>query len=695
MAEFKRITVPRKVEIGCQIYVNKYDTPERIRYWVRKIKEANLSIMRVFLFRDIINPSENEWYWEPFDALFDEGERLGVKVCAVLWAVNPPGWMNITQSFNDFGDLDDPVFWEDSLQMVRKVVERYHNSPALDSWIGWKEAERVIGRHPNSLRSFREFLKETYGTVENFNRIYFNSIASFEEYGLKDSYCQHEFKPYADTLDWNRFAVWNLCGKLRELSDTIRSIDQVHPIHVNGHGLASNKLWCGQSLFQEAKAVDFTGLSSHTFYGGERFPHDRFHQHDAYNVDLARSASLAENGMFWVTEGTGGPAVMSSTSTHWSLDGDDMRHLVWEDLGSGATKCLYWQISTRNSGHEAGEQSLCALDETPTPRLNALTEAAGLIRQNQDLFDRAACRRPDVWLLVSERTWELCQFEARDNDKRNPRNTSYGPDATAGAYMMLADLGLNVQLCDEERVIRDKLPQDAVLIAPTAVAAEDGLIDGLERFVLGGGTLIADHLIGFKDKYGRIPEPAKARHILDRMFGARLHDVFSTHDALPFQGNGHHPTGWFFRLLFQEDLGGLGGRAVARWDEDGSPAVIANDYGQGHTVRIGTCFFQHYFAEPCGTNLGYLKSILPERVFAVTKLLNPSTQLRLRELVAADKSIVILLNTDKKHDTVALLKTDADKTLTPLAGGDSLPVKAGEPLGIPMARGQVRQYILE
>lgn len=700
--QLERITVPRKVELGCQLYVNKYDSPEKVRKWVRKIHEAGLTMMRVFLFWDILNPRKDVWYFDPFDALFDEGEKLGIQICATLWAVNPPGWMGITQSFCELADLDDPGYWELAMDMVRRVVGRYHTSPALDSWIGWKEATRGIGQHPNSMAAFRRYLAETYGDVEAMNRIYYHPIERFEDYGRKPSYGLGEPPPYADTLDWCRFAVWNLCGRLGDLTRIIREIDPVHPVHVNGHWLATNQLWGGQSLFQEAEEVDFTGLSNHLFYGGERFTPDRYHQCNALCDDIARSATRAANGMFWLTEGTGGPAVMSNTSTYWSMSGEDMRQLVWEDLGSGAAKCLYWQIGIRNSGYEAGEQSLCGLDEGPTERLRALSETAELIRAHQALFDGLSAKAPDVWLLCSETTWALGEFEGTHfgfgtmkgfgNDKHNPRNREYGPDALAGAYQMAADLGLQVGIITEPRVIAGELPEDAVLIAPTVFAAETGLVDALMRFVERGGTLLADHLLCFRDKYGRVPEPEDARLKLDKLFGMTLHDVFSTHDRLPFRAEEEQVEGWFFRLLFREESAAPGCRALARW-ADGLPAVLEHPYGKGRAVRLGTCFFQRYFATPEPGNLAFLRTLLPPKAFAGNCLLNAGTQLRMRELTGPDGSLLILFNNDRERDAQALLRTETDGQLTPLEGGKAMTIHRGVPVAIEMRKGAVHQYL--
>jgi beta-galactosidase len=696
--ELERIAVSRKVELGAQVYVNKYDSPERVRYWIRKLHEARLSIARVFIFWDIINPSKDEWYFDPFDALFAECEKLGIKVCATIWAAGPPGWMGLTNYFQNYADLDDTEFWSTALDMTKRVVERYHNHPALECWIPFKEAHRGIGKHPNSLRVFKKYLKEAYGSVEDFNRVHFNHINDFESYGMRSSYALHEISPYEDTLDWYRFSIWNLCEKIRDLTDTIRSIDKVHPIHVNAQCLPRNQLWEGNSAWNIAYNVDFMGLSEHPFYGEERFEKDRMLEAGAYAVDTARSSTLAPNGVYWVTESTGGPNLTSSANFQWSISGDRMRHQIWDHLGSGATKCLYWKFNQRNSWHEGAEETIHGLDDESTPRQEALTEAADIIRANQELFDSVNVVKPDVWILYSESSWIFNQFEQKKfgNDKNNPRNSEFTVDSMAGAYEMLDELGLHINIIDEKRLIAGRIPKDAVLLSPALFSFAPGVLQALDKFVTGGGTLIADHLFAWRDHNGRIFNENKAA--ADRIFGVTLHDSDPKNSDLKseefyFEGCGLKTEGWFFRLLFQDDYRKSGAEIVARWEEDGEPAVFRHKYGNGTAIRIGTAFFHRYFIKPDKTSLVFLKTLLPEKIFGGIKLLNPSYNLRLRELTNGKQSVLIVLNTNEKDDVFAVLKTDEDGTIKALTGGKELEFQAGLPVAVLLKKAEVKQFV--
>lgn len=702
----ERIHMKRKVELGAQLYVNKYDNPEKLHESIRKIQKSGLTIFRIFIFWDIVEPLDNEWDFSIYDSIFDEAEKCGLSVIGTLWAVNPPGWMNITDTFRNFGDLFDSEFWSYSVRYIKKVVERYHKSPVLNAWISWKEAGRPLLKNPNSYRAFKEYLKKTYKDIEVFNHIYYNKYKSFDEIGLKPAYVNHEYRAYPDNLDWVRFSVASLCDKLREIYMLVRTIDKVHPIYMNPFAVVNNHLAdCGQSVWSEAKEVDFLGLSNHPAWEAARLAPEplklpepyKIRQHIAYSCDIIKSATPDSNGFYEVTEMVGGPSMIAANLI-MTPSASDMQHYTWESIACGASRVLYWTFVSRNTGMEAGEWCLNGQDGEPTYRLNALTEVAKIIKKNQTLFDAAKPKKPDIWLLFSELSFEMAEMEAgkdmasngSGSDPHNPRNMYYASDALSASYFMVADLGLQVQLINEEKVINGELPSDAVLIAPSVISVEDELCPALDRFVKNGGTLIVDHLFALKNKYGFIPDPEKNKAITDRIFGGIFADFISSSEDISINAGDYQPEGWFVKLFFKE---GLGGEVIGRFDENNSPAVLKHAYGKGTAIRIGTVFFQRYLMKPTINNLNYLKSLLPAKLFDGIRLGNPlGSKLRLREMQSGKDRILILLNSGKNIG--ALLVSDVSGTLKPLNSEAVVEVKAGSPVVIAMAEGEVKQFVL-
>ena len=270
----------RNIELGSQLFINRRDDPETIRKLVKQFAESGLKVIRLFLFWDYVERFENDWDFSQFDACFAQAEESGVRIVPTLMPVSPPGYMCISTGVQDIGDLDDPVFWNKAMEYVRLTVQRYRKSPALHSWILWNEPTRHIRRTEHSVRALRNYLRMYYeNDIEAVNKLYYNRVSDFEE--IEKNYRTQvenlSFRGYAESTDWTRFCCHNLCEKLSDIRDEIRKLDD-HPIHVNPHDVGRNIIAGGQSVWQEAKVVDFIGCSSHPSWHSTRFAKERLHQ---------------------------------------------------------------------------------------------------------------------------------------------------------------------------------------------------------------------------------------------------------------------------------------------------------------------------------------------------------------------------------------------------------------------------------
>ncbi|MGL6120445.1 MAG: hypothetical protein ACRC0V_08065 [Fusobacteriaceae bacterium] len=55
-----------------------------------------------------------------------------LRIISILECQSTSGWLRLT---NGAADIDDEKIWWKSKNYIRKVVERYKNSKAFDSWI--------------------------------------------------------------------------------------------------------------------------------------------------------------------------------------------------------------------------------------------------------------------------------------------------------------------------------------------------------------------------------------------------------------------------------------------------------------------------------------------------------------------------------------------------------------------------------
>jgi len=683
--------VQRRIEIGSQLYINKYDTPKQVRRWVEQMKQCDLSVIRLFVQWGHVEPKEGVYDFAAYDACFDAAASAGMKVVPTLMAVSPPGWMRATGGSQDVGNIDCPAFWEKALRYVDRVVERYRSSPSLHSWILWNEPSRTIKPVPHSIAAFREYLRQAYGDdIARLNRLYHRQYDSFDQIGqdADAGSTSLEFKGYVEKLDWIRFTGHNLCRKLSDIRRRIADIDRDHPVHVNPHSVAQNRLSSGQWVWDEAKVVDFLGCSSHPVWHSTRFAPERVDHSVAYFADIMRSATPDKNGLFWVTELQGGSTLFSSMRSY-SPSPADITHWMWESIGSGASAVVFWCFNTRSGGYEGGEWGLLDHRQEPSERLLAAQSVARTLRRHQELFSDARPRRPDIWLLCSESSFALGLVEGKGYATDDPRNEQMNADAVAGAYLMCADLGLEIGFIDEQTLRSSGLPAGAVLLAPSCTALADQTVAAMKKLVETGGTLIADGLIGFKDPDGFISPDNK--QALDDIFGAELADAggMDVPFTLPLAGRRSRLDGWFTRCA----MANVRRAKVLGTLEDGRPAVVKNSLGKGVAVRIGTTFFQRYLSKPTKSHLAFLKSMLPPASQATVRLANPSSRLRLRVLSGPGHDVLIFLN--RGGPARATIRSPRAGELRPLDGGKAVAVRKGAAASVALARDEVKLMVLK
>jgi beta-galactosidase len=557
-------------------------------------------------------------------------------------SVSPPGWMRCSSGPQDVGPLEDPDFVARSEDYLRRVVSRWWNSPALDSWILWNEPDRTIARTPATWRGYIAFIREYYeNDIAEYNRGSFQQFDSFEQLAQRppaDIPIGPSFASRLDEIGWARFSVANVAAHLRRIAAIVRQIDPAHPVHLNPHRVSQCLLPRGQSLWEEGRIADFMGCSAHPVWHSMRFPRERWHQSVALFADLTRSCTRHADELFWVSELQGGPTVF----TGFTADGpssEELRQWLWEAVGAGARAIIYWSFNWRSAGYEAGEWSLLAQDGSASERLRETSAFAVELERYAEILRDTRPPAPEVLILYSEASLLSGFIDGEDDRNENPRNRQMAADALCGAYLMLSDLGREVQFVDERRLREEQLPLSAKsIVLPGCVALEPGTLEALLAFAERGGTVIADHLIAWKTPDGAIDVDARER--LERLFGSALGDIRST--GIPFHcvrdGTMRVP-GWFVQLTLQARPEAA---VVARW-ENGAPAATAARRGFGRAVRIGTAFFQHYLSTPESAARRWLEELLPPSL-APVRLRSPSAAVRLRTLRGPHGPVCVVFN---------------------------------------------------
>ncbi|OCT15526.1 hypothetical protein A8709_15740 [Paenibacillus pectinilyticus] len=668
------------LQLGSQLFINKDDTEEAVRNWVRSMGEHGLTLIRLFMIWEQLEPKEGQWRFEVYDACFDEAQRCGLQVIPTLMSISPPGWMHMTDGPQSVAELEDPAYRLKASLYMEKVVTQYAEHSALHSWILWNEPTRYLTKTKLAMHAYAGYVNAQFGTVEAYNRHAYTQYANFEEladdHDERSSLNTQPFQSFAERLMWTRFAVASLNKELAWIRDEIRKHGSEHPVHTNPHNLGAEMQAGGQSIWQQSEIVDFLGCSAHPMWHSLRFPERRFGQSVAFFADLMKSATRHPEGKFWVTELQGGLTLYSAGQAYTPSKAV-IREWMWEGFGSGAQAVVFWCFNARNSGYEAGEWALLNPWGGTSPRLEAVQETASLIAAHAPLFEQSRSESARVMLLYSEASWALGAVEGSGHDAKNPRNENLYGDAMAGAYLMFSDLSAEVAFINEERLIREGIPQDVqVFVLPNTIVLGLAEIEVLQQFVARGGLVIADGLIGMKDRNGKLnPETMLAA---SELLGAQFEDVVTELDPFSVTNGTEESSewpGWFYRL----PLRALEGAEVLGRFSDGSLAGVRSNRGSGQVIRIGTSFFQHYFAKPDQRLLSLLQEMAGERLYGCVKLLNSHALLRLRMLKHPDGAILILIN--KGNAARADLRVSVSGQISSLTDErEPIDVEAGESL---------------
>lgn len=659
--------------LGAQFYINRHDPPELVADGIARMAEEGLSLVRVFLSWDHLEPREGRWNWAAYDAVFATAARHGMRVVGTLMAVSPPGWMRVSEGLQDVGNLDDPNYWRAALAYAGRVVERWRDAPALDSWILWNEPARSLQPTPETKQAFRAFLFAKYeGEIERLNHVHYGQYTDFTEvlaegptgvFGLG-------FGSRGREIDWIEFTVHHLMVKLRDLAGVVRERDPVHPIHLNPHRVSQCLLDSGQSLGREAEIADFMGFSAHPPWHSVRFPEDRIAQSVAMFADLTRSVTRASSGRFWCTELQGGPTLFSAFRPS-SPSADEITRWIWECAASGAEAVIFWCFNTRQDGYEAGEWSLCLADGKASDRLVRSVRAAAQIA-DLGSWIAPAPPVPEVWILNPEAGLLLGLVEGEGDAVSNPRNRQMSADAVCGAYLMASDLGYECGFADEQRVSEGIPDSVKVLVAPGCLTLSLSALATISAWVRRGGMFLADGLLAWKTPTGALDH--EAQEAAGILCGGLVRDYVILNDEPFTLEGGPTAAGWFLRLRLELIPGST---SAARW-QDGEVAITRHRIGRGEALRLGTVFFQHYLGHPDPSSLDVLRRLLGADRRPAVRLANPEPGLRLRRKVTDVGTLGVILSTlgtDRAEivfDAGGTLGTPGQRASRVLPGGSAL-----------------------
>ena len=618
--------VPRERVLFGAAYYHEYQPSPRLDTDLDLMIKAGFSVIRV---------GESVWTtWEPEDGRFDldwlqpvldGAQQRGIGVILGTPTYAAPPWL--ARKYPEIAgepstgqpmpwggrqeiDYTHPAFKFYAERIIRKIVSRYADHPAVIGYQVDNEPGMLLFHNRGVFQRFVDDLRHRYGTVEAIN----------EAWGLV--YWSHKLSTWADLwtpdgnwqpqydLAWRTFQARLTTEFIAWQADIVREyarddqfittcISYDRPTVDDANLTAPLDVTAGNPYYamQDALAVPCAKVIQQGWTSS-----------GAWSLFLSADRMYAsKQAPFLITETNAG-AIGGSSINFPAFDGQ-WRQAAWAFVARGAEMIEYWHWHTNHFGTETYWVGILPHDQQPG-RVYAELSRLG------DDFRRAGSRvvglRPDaeVGLLYSARSkWGLA-FQAAfpQSDKGTAVWSPHDMDRRSyhrifeAFYRGTFDAGVPARLIHDVQIIgpdgsRLLEPADVandmpVLIVAGLLVAADDLLTWLLDYAAAGGHLVIGPRTAYGDQEGRARLEVKPAHLAEAG-GVRYQEfsnlgeplsVVAETDAITLS-DGAAGTDWVDGLISD------GAKVIIGYDHPHFgqfPTMVSNGHGQGRITTVGT-----------------------------------------------------------------------------------------------------------
>ena len=609
--------LPDHVLFGAAYY-HEYQPSPRLEEDMRLMRDAGFTVIRV---------GESVWStWEPEDGVFDldwlapvldAAHENGIAVvlgtptyAAPMWLARQVPEVNVERTTGQrmgWGARQEinyahPAFLFHAERMIRKVIARYADHPAVIGYQVDNEPGNEIFANDQVFQKFIDHLRREYGTVEDLNR----------EWGL--TYWSHRLSDWADlwrpdanvqpqyTLAWRRFQAQLTTDFIGWQAEVVREyaredqfvttcISYDRPTLDEEKVARSLDVTAGNPYYrmQESFALPSTGKDAQfwtTTGVWSLFTHaDRMYG--------------TKQAPFLVTE-TNAQAIGYPWMNEPAFDGQ-WKQAAWALISRGAAMIEYWHWHTLHAGAETYWGGILPHAQDPGRVYRELAELGDDLRRAGSAVTGLAPHADVALLFDNPSKWLLSQYPSL-------ATADGGPDRRAFQTVYesfsrgVVDAGLQGNAVHIAQ-LRSESPAEfaarrPVLVAAAFTIASDEDLLWLREYAEAGGHLVLGIRTGYEDQEGRARLERKPA-LLSEASGAWYDEFSNLRAPLPVSAgagaetagfslpSGATATLWADGLQIEgegtEVLVGYEHPHFGRW-----PAVTTRSVGAGRITTVGT-----------------------------------------------------------------------------------------------------------
>ena len=537
--------LPQGFSFCIQYYRQPTPTPAEWEDDLKHIKSLGFNAIQLRPQWAWHEPSEGKLRWDDTDRLFDLAEKNGLKVLFKFILESAPMWLFTDYDVERIGpdgipvkpfargafylggwspSFENPIVREKGAPFIEEGVKRYRERENLLGWHIWNEPRSRPFRDnadKYANEQYREWLKERYGSLENFNETFGLAISRW-----KDIVPPPDLSAYYDTWLWRIWRAHSVAERMDWVASLVRKNDSTKPVfcHVGFQSVLQPTLIDTCHDWLTAKTVDVYGTSFphwtgdfHTFANVDRpalFTNPDYRE-EMFLYSLQTRWIGAVKDFFFVNE------VYGNAWNYQAEDytGDDTKFMLLTPISEGARGIVIWQFKPERFNEESITSGLIELDGSDTPR----SQSAALVGHAQERypeeFDSYRPEPAEVAIVFDFEADMYSEIEDAETLERVGTVSYRYKESLKGYYSLFWQLGLPVDFIPVEDMAA-RLERYKVVALPYLHMVDETMAAALKKYVENGGTLICDPGFAFRDRRGWV-QPCRPGFGLHEVIGAK------------------------------------------------------------------------------------------------------------------------------------------------------------------------------